>query len=901
MYDYTSSTLPWGDCSVYSVVVEDGITHIGDYAFSNFSRLTSVDMPDSVTSIGYYALANDNALQSVTIPSGVTTIGRYSFASTKMSAITIPDTVTTIGDYAFAYSTAKSITIPDSVTTIGDYAFYYCTMESATVPSSVTSIGDCVFQYCSELESVDVRNAYIGDSEFDNCSSLKSVTISGNVTSIGENAFSYCTSLSSIDIPGSVTSIGDSAFEGCSSLTSITIPDGVTSIGSTAFSYCTSLSSIDIPGSVTSIGVYAFQYCTSLESVTFEEGVTFITPSMFSYCEALEEVTIPYSVTDISWNVFYECTALTDVYYGGTQGEWDDISINESGNDPLFNATLHCMEYGDVDLNGVVDSGDADVLRDYLIFDGELSERQVAAADVYRDGTLDVRDYQLLSRYLLGEVDSDELGESHLAVKTVDGGTLTVSSVTVDGEELGDYSGALTEDLTVRVSLEWGSSPIVHAGQFKLDLPEGFEISGMEVKSSYLALEYSPSTNEIMVFKTNEFPSEEDVQAEVYVEITIPKGTVLEDFNPSVVSLDSSYDNLFIDSDGNVVEYEYVGGTIDFDLASETTTEATTTEATVTTTDTEESTTTTAESTTTDTVESTTTTPKVTATDTEESTTTTPKVTATDTEESTTTTPKVTTAKSEDTTTPEETTAKAEETTSEAEETTSEPEVTTAKAEETTEQTTDDGSNLVSGTCGIGVDYTFDEDTGTLTISGEGYMAHYLEADSSPWYDYREDITEVVIEDGVKSIGDNAFSGCTSLEDVTIPETVTYIAGGAFSDCESLEEVTIPSSVESIDSTAFEGCTSLMNVYFNGSKSDWSSVDVDESALEGVTVHYTAEETTATEPSEEPDASKVAIDALRAKKYLMGLSKDKEGLDYNGDGRVNVLDIIEIKREIFRQ
>ena len=162
---------------------------------------------------------------------------------------------------------------------------------------------------------------------YSNRSSVKSVTIGNSVTSIGSYAFYGCTNLTSVTIPDSVTSIGDYAFRGCDSLTSVTIPDSVTSIDDGAFAWCDSLTSVTIGNSVTSIGSSAFYYCYSLTSMT-----------------------IPDSVTSIGNSAFYGCTNLTDVYYQGTEAQWNKISIG-SYNDPLKNATIHFsagwMEYVD--------------------------------------------------------------------------------------------------------------------------------------------------------------------------------------------------------------------------------------------------------------------------------------------------------------------------------------------------------------------------------------------------------------------------------------------------------------------------------------------------------------------------------------------------------------------------
>lgn len=108
------------------------------------------------------------------------------------------------------------------------------------------------------------------------------------------------------------------------------------------------------------------------------------------------------------------------------------------------------------------------------------------------------------------------------------------------------------------------------------------------------------------------------------------------------------------------------------------------------------------------------------------------------------------------------------------------------------------------GDCGDNVMWLLDS-TGNLTILGQGSMNDYLNDDSNtaPWYDYREDITSVVIEKNITNIGDYAFYSFPNLSKLTIPDSVTSIGNGAFYDCESLTSVTIPKSVTSIGYMAF--------------------------------------------------------------------------------------------------
>ena len=312
----------YNNSCVKSVIIENGVTSIGDLAFKGCRSLTSVTIPNSVTSIGRRAFCLCTSLTSITIPNSVTSIGFEAFYQCEsLTSVTIPDSVTSIGNYVFYDCTSlTSATIPDSVTSIGDNAFYDCTsLTSVTIPDSVTSIGNSAFFGCTSLTSETIPNSVtsIGDNVFSFCASLTSIIIPNSVTSIGEDAFSYCTNLTSIIIPNSVTSIGDFAFSGCTSLTSVTIPNSVTSIGGSAFLSCKSLTSVTIPNSVTSIGGGEFMYCSSLTSII-----------------------IPNSVTSIGNSAFDSCTSLKDVYYTGSQSDWNKIYI-DSNNQCLTNATIH--------------------------------------------------------------------------------------------------------------------------------------------------------------------------------------------------------------------------------------------------------------------------------------------------------------------------------------------------------------------------------------------------------------------------------------------------------------------------------------------------------------------------------------------------------------------------------
>ena len=169
---------------------------------------------------------NHLKIRRIIIGDGVTTIGEFAFYECyALTSVTIPNSVATIRDCAFArciYLT--SITIPNSVTTIGEHAFEYCrSLTSVTIPNSVATIRDGAFRDCRFLTSVTIPNSVteIGDGAFASCSALTSVTIPNSVTTIGAFAFRDCTNLQKVNIGNSVKTIGIAAFENCTSITQI--------------------------------------------------------------------------------------------------------------------------------------------------------------------------------------------------------------------------------------------------------------------------------------------------------------------------------------------------------------------------------------------------------------------------------------------------------------------------------------------------------------------------------------------------------------------------------------------------------------------------------------------------------------------------------------------------------
>ena len=275
-----------GCTGITSITIPESVTSIGSSAFQSCTGLTEIEIPSSVTSIGGGVFNSCKGLTSVTIGSGVTSIGNNEFLGCSgLTSIVVNENNKN-------YSSKDGILYNKEKTTI-----ILC-LEGLTgeinIPSSVTSIGQSAFFGCRGLTEIEIPNSVtsIENRAFENCTGLTTIEIPNSVTSIRNYAFASCSGLTSIEIPNSVTSIGEGAFHSCSGLTEIEIPNSVTSIGDYAFYYCTGLTGIEMPSSVTSIGSNAFYGCRGLTEIEIPDSVTSLGSNAFYNCTGLLEITI---------------------------------------------------------------------------------------------------------------------------------------------------------------------------------------------------------------------------------------------------------------------------------------------------------------------------------------------------------------------------------------------------------------------------------------------------------------------------------------------------------------------------------------------------------------------------------------------------------------------------------
>lgn len=326
-----------------SFKIPDGVTLIGDEAFSNSFYLTNVTIPSSMKEIGYYSFVNCTKLTKVTMPKKLEVLGRGAFnGCNNLQSIIIPSGVKEFGFFYECPSLSK-VTISETVQDIDFSAIY--DEENGLKEINVNSANT---KY-SSLNGVLYNKAKTSLLYYPDKKSGATFVIPGMVSLIEEKAFNDCDKLESIMIPYSVVTISANAFNNCNQLKNITFPNRVEDIGSNAFNNCSKLETVSIGSSVKSNLFDVFLSCNSLKSFRVESsnkyysasngvlyskdrsklfrypvasattlfdipgGVTSILDNAFDGARFLTSVTIPGSVSDIGLEAFYGCNKLQRV------------------------------------------------------------------------------------------------------------------------------------------------------------------------------------------------------------------------------------------------------------------------------------------------------------------------------------------------------------------------------------------------------------------------------------------------------------------------------------------------------------------------------------------------------------------------------------------------------------
>lgn len=333
-------------CSGFTkLVIEDGVTKIGNYAFQSCSGLQGdLTIPDSVETIGQGAFYDCTGLNgSLTLPNNpkFTEIKPSTFNNciNLTGSLVIPDTVTSIGDNAFVKcgKLTGDLNIPDTVKKIDKEAFAYCSSLDGvlTLSKNLTSIGNSAFSCCYKLET-PAEGLYIPDSvevlgnrAFRECYALSGdlhLPENSKLTAIEMNTFYQCYSLTgTLTIPSNIKKIGYGAFYYCNKLSGLVFDDGIEEIsvsisgenaeGKGAFHYCEGLTgTLKLPSTVKIVGYHAFDSAGSISSLELSSNLTSIGEYAFRNWKSISgELKIPDGVKDIGESAFEANTNISSL------------------------------------------------------------------------------------------------------------------------------------------------------------------------------------------------------------------------------------------------------------------------------------------------------------------------------------------------------------------------------------------------------------------------------------------------------------------------------------------------------------------------------------------------------------------------------------------------------------
>ena len=311
MANYTSSAYqPWKSHSnsarIKSIVVEEGVTTIGNSAFAYITSAASVTIADTVTSIGNYAFQGAEGLTAVTIPASVTALKMHVFqGATGLKEVHFLGNAPTFANDSIFHLVAADVYYPgnDSTWTQNVMQQYGGTLNWVCAPAEKVASGTCGENLTWTLDS----------------NGTLTISGTGAMYNYDEDApwMGYCDRITALVVNEGVTSIGNYAFYNCSKLENASIADSVASFGARAFYGCSSLKEIQIPEKETAIGAYTFAY-SGLTSVVIPDSVGKIYNSAFTDCRNLREVVIGKNMSEFGETVFAFCNSLNSVRFTGS-------------------------------------------------------------------------------------------------------------------------------------------------------------------------------------------------------------------------------------------------------------------------------------------------------------------------------------------------------------------------------------------------------------------------------------------------------------------------------------------------------------------------------------------------------------------------------------------------------
>lgn len=284
-------------------------------------------------------------IKKAVIENGVTSVGNYAFSYCgNLTKITLPDNITKIGSYAFGSCSQLDVEqLPDTVESIGSGAFWHCeNLTLTSLPTNVTSIDVRAFESCKSLAltALPAGLTVIKESTFSSCSSLALTKLPDSVTTIKELAFNGCTSLPLEKLPDGITTIGNYAFNECWKLALTDLPEHIETIGNWAFNNCKSIALTKLPDNLKIVQHYTFSNCSNLALTELPAGLTDIWDYAFVNCAKLELTEIPGSVKSIGSSAFAGCTGLTDLTFTRNPAP----ALSYGAFDRCSNLTIHIPE-----------------------------------------------------------------------------------------------------------------------------------------------------------------------------------------------------------------------------------------------------------------------------------------------------------------------------------------------------------------------------------------------------------------------------------------------------------------------------------------------------------------------------------------------------------------------------